>query len=87
MARPERYLLLYDAETPAAFESDTYYARLGDPTEMSRAILPKFRNTWRTVCSVERRRGDGIAWQSGPGRAILCRSMRWPPSRRRASIS
>lgn len=61
MARPERYLLLYDAETPAAFESDTYYARLGDPTEMSRAILPKFRNTWRTVCSVERRRGDGIA--------------------------
>ena len=61
VARPERYLLLYDAETPAAFESETYYARLGNPTEMSRAILPKFRDTWRTVCSVERRVGDGIA--------------------------
>jgi len=74
VARPERYLLLYDAETPAAFESDAYYARLGSPTEMSRAILPKFRDTWRTVCSVERRLGDGIAAAAltlrlGPGDA------------------
>lgn len=61
VARPGRYLLLYDAETPAAFESDTYFARLGNPTEMSRTILPKFRDTWRTVCGVERRVGDGVA--------------------------
>ena len=60
VARPERYLLLYDAETPAAFESETYYARLRNPTEMSRAIFPKFRDTWRTACKVERRVGDGI---------------------------
>ncbi len=56
-----RYLLFYDAETADAFESDVYYARLRSPTEMSRAIFPKFRDTWRTVCTVERRLGDGIA--------------------------
>ena len=57
---PGRYLLFYDAATTAAFESKEYYARLGNPTEMSRAIFPKFRNTWRTVCTVEQRWGDGI---------------------------
>lgn len=58
--RPGRYLLLYDAETTAAFESDIYYERLRNPTAMSRAIFPRFRDTWRTVCSIERRQGDGI---------------------------
>jgi len=57
---PGRYLLFYDAETPAAFESEAYYARLRNPTELSRAIFPKFRNTSRTACTVERRIGDGI---------------------------
>jgi hypothetical protein len=57
---PGRYLLFYDAETAAAFESAEYYARLGNPTEMSRAIFPKFRDTWRTVCTVEQRWGGGI---------------------------
>ena len=60
IARPNRYLLFYDAETPAAFESETYYARLRKPTEMSRAIFPKFRDTSRTVCTVEQRWGEGI---------------------------
>jgi hypothetical protein len=59
--RPGRYLLFYDAETTAAFESEAYYARLRQPTAMSRAIFPKFRDTWRTICSVERREGDGVA--------------------------
>lgn len=57
---PGRYLLFYDAETMAAFESDTYYTRLRTPTPMSRAVFPKFRDTWRTVCRVEQRWGDGI---------------------------
>lgn len=57
---PGRYLLFYDAETTAAFESPEYYARLCNPTEMSRAIFPKFRDTWRTVCTVEQRWGEGI---------------------------
>ena len=57
---PGRYLLFYDAETPAAFESAEYYARLGNPTEMSRAVFPKFRDTWRTVCTVEQRWGEGL---------------------------
>ena len=60
VGRPERYFLLYDAEEAKAFESDAYYARLGHPSEMSRAIFPKFRDTWRTVCTVEQRWGDGI---------------------------
>jgi hypothetical protein len=58
--RPGRYLLIYDAETAAAFESEAYYARLRNPTELSRAIFPRFRNTSRTVCTIERRQGDGI---------------------------
>ena len=59
--RPGRYLLFYDAETTSAFESDAYYARLRNPTELSRAIFPRFNDAWRTVCSVERRQGDGIS--------------------------
>ncbi len=58
--RPGRYLLFYDAETTAAFESEEYYARLRNPSEMSRAIFPKFRETWRTACKVEQRWGEGI---------------------------
>ena len=57
---PGRYLLLYDAEATSAFESEEYYARLRAPTQMSRAIFPKFRDTWRTVCRVEQRWGDGV---------------------------
>jgi hypothetical protein len=37
---------------------------------MSRAIFPKFRDTWRTICSVEQRWGDGI------GAAVLTLRMR-----------
>lgn len=58
--RPGRYLLFYDAETAAAFDSETYYERLRNPSALSRAIFPKFREPWRTACSVERRLGDGI---------------------------
>jgi len=57
---PGRYLMFYDAETTAAFESDAYYAHLRNPTEMSRAIFPKFRDTSRTICTVEQRWGHGI---------------------------
>jgi hypothetical protein len=58
--RPGRYLLFYDAETTQAFETDDYYARLRNPSGMSRAIFPRFRDTWRTVCTVEQRWGDGV---------------------------
>src|SRR3569833_3207904 len=50
---PQRYLQFYDAESTAAFESDAYYARLHGPPALRRAIFPKFRNPWRTICSVE----------------------------------
>jgi hypothetical protein len=43
--KPGRYFLFYDAETVQALESDAYYSRLRNPSEMSRAILPKFRDT------------------------------------------
>ena len=65
-----RYLLYYDAETTAAFESEAYYERLRNPTEMSRAIFPKFRDTWRTACKVEQRWGDGV------GAAVLTLRMK-----------
>ena len=63
---PGRYLLFYDAETPAAFDSEAYYARLRNPTELSRVLFPKFRNTSRTACAVERRVGDRRR-QDAPG--------------------
>jgi hypothetical protein len=62
---PARYLLFYEAGGAADFESEVYYARLREPSTMSRLIFPKFRNTWRTVCTVEHRQGEGI------GAAIL----------------
>jgi hypothetical protein len=68
--RPGRYLLLYDAETLSAFESEAYYERLRNPTEMSRVLFPKFRDTWRTACKVEQRWGDGI------GAAVLTLRMK-----------
>ena len=37
---------------------------------MSRAIFPKFRETWRTACKVEQRWGDGI------GAAVLTLRMK-----------
>ncbi len=70
VTRPGRYLLFYDAETVSAFESETYYARLRAPSEMSRAIFTRFRNTSRTVCAVEQRWGEGI------GAAVLTLRMK-----------
>ena len=70
LTRPGRYLLFYDADKAAAFESETYYARLRSPSEMSRALFPKFRNTSRTVCAVEQRWGEGI------GAAVLTLRMK-----------
>jgi len=70
VTRPNRHLLFYDAESAGAFESETYYARLRSPSEMSRAIFPKFRNTSRTVCEVEQRWGEGI------GAAVLTLRMK-----------
>jgi len=70
VTRPGRYLLFYDADKATALESETYYARLRSPSEMSRAIFPKFRNTSRTVCAVEQRWGEGI------GAAVLTLRMK-----------
>lgn len=70
VTQPGRYLLLYDAENAAAFDSETYYARLRAPSEMSRALFPKFRNTSRTVCAIEQRWGEGI------GAAVLTLRMK-----------
>ena len=53
-----------------ALESDAYYGRLRNPSEMSRAVFPKFRDTWRTICTVEQRWGDGV------GAAVLTLRMK-----------
>ena len=72
-------LLFYDAETAQALESDAYYARLRNPSEMSRAVFPKFRDTWRTICTVEQRWGDGV------GAAVLTLRMKTVTPRRSTS--
>lgn len=57
-----RYAALYETDNAAVLASGPYRARLEAPTEMTRAIMPSFRNMSRTVmecdyCSV---RGLGI---------------------------
>jgi len=66
--RPSRFLLFYDTASLAAFESAAYRARLDDPTPWSRRVFPRFRDTWRTPCTVERRHGGGLG-----GAALLLR--------------
>lgn len=52
-ARPghsPEWLTVYEAEDLAVLTSPEYLARLDQPTPATRAILPHFRNTSRSVC-------------------------------------
>ena len=65
-SRPGRYLPLLRCRDVQALESDAYYGRLRNPSEMSRAVFPKFRDTWRTICTVEQRWATASARRSSP---------------------
>ncbi len=45
-----RYFTFYEVDTPAVLVSDAYLARLNNPTDWTRQVMPSFKNTIRTVC-------------------------------------
>jgi hypothetical protein len=54
-----RYFNFYETETPAVLTSPAYLARLNDPTEWTRRVVARFRDTSRTVCDVATSLGRG----------------------------
>jgi hypothetical protein len=57
-----RYAALYETDDAGVLSSEPYRARLNAPTEMTRAIMPSFRNMNRTVmeCDYRNVRGLGV---------------------------
>ena len=57
-----RYAALYETDDPGVLASDAYRARLEALTEMTRSIMPSFRNMNRTVMQCDYRgiRGVGV---------------------------
>lgn len=51
----------YEVEAPDVLGSAPYRARLDDPTEWTRRVVPHFVDTSRTLCRVAESRGHGIA--------------------------
>jgi len=57
-----RYAALYETDDAGVLTSEPYRARLNAPTEMTRRIMPSFRNMNRTVmeCDYRNVRGLGV---------------------------
>lgn len=51
----------YEVEAPEVLDSAPYRARLDDPTEWTRRVVPHFTDTSRTLCRVADSRGHGVA--------------------------
>jgi hypothetical protein len=56
-----RYIALYETDSAQVLESAEYLARLANPSQRTRAIMPHFRDMSRTVmrCSYHRAPGQG----------------------------
>jgi len=65
MLAEEEYFLMYEVDDLSALTSPEYLARLNDPTEWSRRIIPNISNMTRTLCRVLASVGGGA------GTAIL----------------
>jgi hypothetical protein len=55
-----RFLALYDVDRVGVLGSPPYRARLEQPTEWTRRVMPSFRNFVRCACDVVGDRGAGI---------------------------
>lgn len=55
-----RWFTFYVADNPSAFATAAYRARLDDPTDETRRVMPWFRNMSRTVAQVAVSTGDGM---------------------------
>ena len=64
-----RYCAFYWLESIAALSTAQYLGRLAQPTRWTRRIMPWFRDTGRSPCSVALNRGSGIGglmiWVAG----------------------
>jgi hypothetical protein len=54
------YLALYETASVEVLASPAYQARLAEPTEWTRRVMPNFRNVSRTACTVELDRGSSL---------------------------
>lgn len=52
MLAKEEYFLMYEVDDLSVLTSPEYLARLNDPTEWSRRIIPSISNMTRTLCRV-----------------------------------
>jgi hypothetical protein len=53
------YFNFYETDSPAALTSSAYLARLNAPTEWTRRVVARFRDTSRTICHVATSSGVG----------------------------
>ena len=60
IAAPEEYFLMYEVDDLSVLTSEAYLARLNDPTEWSRRVIPSIRNMTRTLCRVLTSVGGGL---------------------------
>lgn len=54
-----RYFNFYEVADVDVLESDAYLARLNAPTDWTKAVVPHFTDTSRTLCNVVESRGHG----------------------------
>ena len=55
------YFNFYEVAKPEVLSSEPYLARLNDPSQWSRRVVPHFTDTSRSLCRVVESRGDGVA--------------------------
>lgn len=55
-----RYFNFYEVDGPEVLSSEAYLARLNDPTDWTRRVVPHFIDTSRTLCRVVQSLGHGI---------------------------
>jgi hypothetical protein len=52
-----RFFCFYQVDDPAVLASPAYMARLDNPTEWTRGVMPHFRDMLRTVCTITHSQG------------------------------
>ena len=56
-----RYFNFYEVEAPEVLQAQPYLDRLNAPSDWTRAVVPQFTDTSRTICRVVESRGYGVA--------------------------
>lgn len=56
-----QYFNFYEVEAPEVLQAQPYLDRLNAPSDWTRAVVPQFTDTSRTICTVVESRGYGVA--------------------------